>query len=471
MINHRVETGVRCLDEALQGGLPMGSMTLIAGSPGTGKTLFSGEFLYSGASNGENCLYVSLSEGRHSFLEYMARVGRDLTAEDTWSRLEVMDLVTVKEEGLDVLVEMITGHLEETQSTRLVIDSFTALSNAFRETIDARVTLHILSKILGQTHCTTLLVTEIPTGSERMGLGVEEFVADGIIVLKRKILNGGVYRELEIVKMRGTLIEAPLHAFTLHRGFHVLPPFQSRPVEDPRRYTPLPDGDGRYRTGSPGLDGVTGGYRRGDTVFLELGPNIAPIVPALIVGPLQASFITSGRGVLFLPSSGESVKRVTGFHSQYGVTAEEQRRLLRVATTLPEEETPMSLGLDPGDMKMSQRIWREEASRLHRETGRPILEIVYVDRLSKTWPGEQCMSFLDTEAMHTQNTGGLLVLLSRPGEEATTKHASNLAHTHIRVHNQRGVMLLDGVKPQTPLYALEQDRSAGHPSLGLTPIN
>jgi len=85
-------------------------------------------------------------------------------------------------------------------------------------------------------------------------------------------------------------------------------------------------------------------------------------------------------------------------------------------------------------------------------------------------PEAQSRSFLDTESMQTRNTGGLLVLLSRPGEEATRQHASNLAHTHLRVHNQRGVMLLDGVKPQTPLYALEQDGSAGYPSLSLTPI-
>jgi len=470
MSKNRVETGITLLDEALQGGLPGGSMTLIAGNPGTGKTLLSGEFLYSGASQGENCLYVSLSEGRHSFLEYMARVGRDLTAEDTWRRLEVMDLVTVKEEGLDVLVEMITGHLEETRSKRLVIDSFTALSNAFRETIDARVTLHILSKILAQTYCTTLLVTEIPTGSKKIGLGVEEFVADGIMVLRRNILNGSVYRELEIVKMRGTLIERPLHAFTLHRGFHVLPLFQNKPIENPGRYTPRHDQEEHYHTGNPALDEITGAYRKGDTIFLELGPNIPPIVPALIVGPLRASFINTQRGVMFLPPSGESVRRITDFDHQYGVTAQDQEKLLRIATTLPEEETPMNLGLDPGDIKMSQRIWREEASRLHRETGQPILKIVYADRLSKTWQEGQSRSFLDTESMRTRNTGGLLVLLSRPGEEATKQHASNLAHTHLRIHNQRGVMLMDGVKPQTPLYALDQDNSQGYPSLTLTPI-
>jgi len=47
------------------------------------------------------------------------------------------------------------------------------------------------------------------------------------------------------------------------------------------------------------------------------------------------------------------VNRITGFDHQYGVTAEEQHRLLRIATMLPAEETPVNLGLDPGDIKMS----------------------------------------------------------------------------------------------------------------------
>ena len=189
-----------------------------------------------------------------------------------------------------------------------------------------------------------------------------------------------------------------------------------------------------------------------------------------MVGPLRASFITSKKGVLFLPPSGESMSRVTNFDHQYGVTAEEHQQLLRIATTLPEEETPMNLAFDPGDIKMSQRIWREEASRIHRETGQLILKIVYTDRLSKTWPEAQSRRFLDTESIHTRNTGGLMVLLSRPGEEATTQHASNLAHIHLRLNNQRGVILMDGVKPQTPLYALEQNNYEGYPSLTLTPI-
>jgi len=101
-------------------------------------------------------------------------------------------------------------------------------------------------------------------------------VADGIIALRRKILNGSVFRELEIVKMRCTLIERPLHAFTLHRGFHVLPLFKNKPVSDPSRYATHQNQDEYYHTGNSALDEITGAYRKGDTVFFELGENIPP---------------------------------------------------------------------------------------------------------------------------------------------------------------------------------------------------
>ncbi len=103
-LNHRVPTGVGSLDENLQGGLPAGSMTLVAGNPGTGKTLLSGEFLHHGAELGENGLYVSFSEGRESFLEYMRRVGKDVTTTPVSDHVDILDLLTVKEAGVDNLM-------------------------------------------------------------------------------------------------------------------------------------------------------------------------------------------------------------------------------------------------------------------------------------------------------------------------------------------------------------------------------
>ncbi|MCW4050210.1 MAG: AAA family ATPase [Candidatus Bathyarchaeota archaeon] len=471
MINNRVKTGVKCLDETLNGGLPEGSMTLIAGNPGTGKTLLSGEFLYEGAQKGENVLYVSLSEGRRSFLEYMARVGHDFTAEPVRDHLKVMDLVTVKEEGLDILIEMVTSHMEQAETRRLVIDSFTAMSNAFTETIDARVTLHILSKILSHGQCTTLLITEIPTGTDRIGLGVEEFVADGIMMLRRHMTEGNLLRELEITKMRGTRITRPQHVFTLHNGFTVLPQYSPKQVQEPRKYRHHPNTLERFSSGNPRLDEVLGGLRRGDTVYIELCSDIAPTIPALLLGPLRANFIANNQGCIFLPPGGESSERIARFDRQYGHDPDTYSDLVKVATTGQEGmEEPHSLRLDPNDLGVSHRIWREEARRLMTATGEPVLKIIYVDNANNIWPRDQTRRMLDTESKVTRYEESLLVLLSRPGPSTEAQHASSLAHTHLRVSNHQGVILMHGVKPKTPLYALEQDNSHGYPSLTLTPL-
>lgn len=108
---------------------------------------------------------------------------------------------------------------------------------------------------------------------------------------------------------------------------------------------------------------------------------------------------------------------------------------------------------------------------VHGGDGGPALKIIYVDTLQNNWRQGNHKRFLDTESTATRNTGGLMVLLSRPGGEALAQHASNLSHTHIKAANHEGVILLQGVKPRTPLYAVAQDQAKGYPSLSLTPIH
>lgn len=65
MKGDRVPTGIEGLDPSIEGGFPRGSLILLAGNPGTGKTVFGAQFLYRGASvYGEPGVYVSFAESR-----------------------------------------------------------------------------------------------------------------------------------------------------------------------------------------------------------------------------------------------------------------------------------------------------------------------------------------------------------------------------------------------------------------------
>jgi len=171
-----------------------------------------------------------------------------------------LDMLTVKEAGISAALELIVGRVAELGAERLVIDSFSAMAQAFREPHEARIVLHtILGKLVRSIGCTTLLIVEVPHGAPKIGLGIEEFVADGIIVLKRGLFDGRPLRELEILKMRGVPTPEAQAVFTLKGGFKVFPPFKPKAVEVPRRFKPRPDPEGHFSTGSLDLDELLGG--------------------------------------------------------------------------------------------------------------------------------------------------------------------------------------------------------------------
>ena len=73
----RISTGVDNLDSIVEGGFPRGSLTLLAGNPGTGKTVFSAQFLWVGAEKyDENGVYVSFAEkGKHFIAGWLSLAG------------------------------------------------------------------------------------------------------------------------------------------------------------------------------------------------------------------------------------------------------------------------------------------------------------------------------------------------------------------------------------------------------------
>jgi len=205
MPTDRVPTGVVGLDDMIEGGFPRGSLILLAGSAGSGKTIASAHFLYHGAKNfNENGVYVSFAERRDFFIENMKRFGLGFEQLESQGKFKFLDLITTREDTVTSVIGMISREVLETNAKRLVIDSFTALAQAFSKRIEARIILHMLDKLLSKCNCTTLMLVELSTGTKTIGLGFEEFVADGIILFETVEEREGIRKRAVVRKLRGT---------------------------------------------------------------------------------------------------------------------------------------------------------------------------------------------------------------------------------------------------------------------------
>ncbi len=232
----RVSTGVHGFDQLVENGFPVDSIVLVAGSPGAGKTTFAARFLYEGATNlGERGVYVCFAETKKSLLRGLLRFGWDFERLEMERRIAVLDLTTTEESGLQSNLDKILDCVTTTQAKRLVIDSFTAMSMAMTRPIDVRYLIHLFYKFLHMVGCTTIMISDTPWGSQKIGSGVEEFIADGILLMNTGYNERGfLRRELKILKMRSTDHSRRVHEYDITKEGVVITPVSERKAQQIR---------------------------------------------------------------------------------------------------------------------------------------------------------------------------------------------------------------------------------------------
>jgi circadian clock protein KaiC len=225
----KVPSGIKGLDNLLSGGFPKGALILVAGGPGAGKTALSTQFLYNGAVKyGEKGVYAPFSESRTTFNRYAAALGFNLEALEKESKIAVIDRLTTSiKEGIEPNLKRIVSKVAETGAQRLVIDSIATMTIGVEEAAEVRTIIYLLRQSLREVGCTTLLITETPHGQRRLGMGREEFIADGIVVLEQFLKGDELKRQLYILKMRGVGHSMKAVRFTVGKGgITVLPPIE-----------------------------------------------------------------------------------------------------------------------------------------------------------------------------------------------------------------------------------------------------
>jgi len=224
-LNKRIPTGIDGLDTLIEGGFLRGDIILVAGSSGSGKTIFSTQFIYYGAAQyGENGVYATFEEDAKTLKRNMLKFGFDLEKLEQQKAIKVIDLESLKGEGLSANIQFILDALDDIGGKRLVIDSLTAFLTACLEKFEYRALMHLLYKMLKTQEITTVMTCSVPMGVATLGIGVEEFVADSLILFENVVDGIELKTKFLIRKMRGTNHSRKYHDVMItDKGLQILP--------------------------------------------------------------------------------------------------------------------------------------------------------------------------------------------------------------------------------------------------------
>jgi circadian clock protein KaiC len=224
-------TGIPGFDEITRGGVPQGRPTLVCGSAGAGKTLFAMEFLVRGATQfNEPGVFISFEESSEELATNVASLNFDLK-ELIAERKLVLDYVFIErseieetgEYDLEGLFLRLDHAINSIGAKRIVLDTLEALFSAFPNEAIIRAELRRLFRWLKEKGVTAVITCERGNGTLTR-YGLEEYVADCVILLDHRVQNQISTRRLRIVKYRGTSHGTNEYPFIIdEKGFSVLP--------------------------------------------------------------------------------------------------------------------------------------------------------------------------------------------------------------------------------------------------------
>lgn len=212
----RISTGISNLDAVLSGGIPVGALTVLAGSPGSGKTTLSQQIIFHNATPETPAIFFqTLSEPTAKTLRYLKQFEiYDQKKIDDGS-VTFVDLGEIlRNEGLEQAVELLMGHIKKVHPAFVVIDSFKVFEDLAPSREHLRKFSYEVAINLMAWECTTLFLGEF--AQKDIETNPLFSIIDGIITLKVRQESGETQRFLQVAKMRGTDHSRDEHSFAIN---------------------------------------------------------------------------------------------------------------------------------------------------------------------------------------------------------------------------------------------------------------
>ncbi|MFD8567663.1 circadian clock protein KaiC [Streptomyces sp. NPDC059639] len=339
----RIPTGINGFDQIALGGLPAGRSTLVAGTTGSGKTLFAIEFLARGVQNhGDPGVFVTFEEDPDAIRTNVASLGFPIAeweATGKWTFVDAsadiaMEASTIGAFDLGALTVRIAHAVRRIGARRVALDSLGAVFGNLNGFGSLRHELFRIVSALDLLGVTTVITSERPEEYNSVSrLGVEEFVLDNVIILRNVLRAERRRRTVEIIKFRGTSHRTGEWLFTIspREGIVIMPLAFLRPRE--RASTE------RVSSGNRDLDAMCGGGFFRDSIVLLTGPTgTGKTLTSLF---FAAAAVRAGERCL-LQTFDETREQLARNAASWGLDldAMEGSGLLRIVSEYPEVASP-----------------------------------------------------------------------------------------------------------------------------------
>ncbi len=334
----KLQTGIPGLDHIANGGLPSGRTTLISGSAGTAKTVIATQFLVEGILQHDECgVFVTFEESTQDIKRNMLGFGWDIArmeAEGKWLFVDAArqsaETVFAGDYDLTALLVRIEHAVRKIGAVRVSLDSLGAIFTQFTDTGLLRHELFRISASLKSLGVTTIMTAErTQEYGDIARFGVEEFVADNVIILRNVLEEEKRRRTVEILKFRGTSHRKGEFPFTIipGKGIVVIP---LSAMQLKQRSSDI-----RISSGNAELNRMCGGGFFRDSVILVSGATGTG--KTLMATGFMSGGVNNGEKVLlfaFEESRDQLFRNATGWG--YDFEQMERDGLLRVVAEYPE---------------------------------------------------------------------------------------------------------------------------------------
>jgi circadian clock protein KaiC len=213
--NERIKTGIRNFDEILFGGVPKGSLTVLAGTPGAGKTILSQQIVFHNASvKSKVLIFQTLSEPTAKTLKYLKQFSFFDSKKLDDEIVHFVDLGDImRSKGLEQGVALVMEHVKRVNPAFVIIDSFKVFEDLARSREELRKFSYEVAINLMAWETTTFLLGEF----NRKDIETNPLfsIADGLVRLFVREESGEQQRFIQVAKMRGTNHSRDEHPFSI----------------------------------------------------------------------------------------------------------------------------------------------------------------------------------------------------------------------------------------------------------------